>query len=85
MILFTNLLCNMGLLNSLNRSQLKQMNMTKKIPQNLMVGILSQCPQICFISWHFCMLQRMILGIICAIKTFLSDYLEQFNSNITNQ
>ena len=31
------------------------------------------------------MLQRMILGIICAIKAFMSDYLEQFNSNITNQ
>lgn len=31
------------------------------------------------------MLQRMILGIISAIKTFMGDYLEQFNSNITNQ
>lgn len=31
------------------------------------------------------MLQRMIAGIICAIKTILSDYFEQFNSNITNQ
>lgn len=31
------------------------------------------------------MLQRIILGIISAIKTFMSDYLEQFNSGITNQ
>jgi len=31
------------------------------------------------------MLQRMILGITCAIKTFMSDYLEEFNRNITNQ
>lgn len=31
------------------------------------------------------MLQRMIAGIICAIKTILIDYFDQFNSNITNQ
>lgn len=31
------------------------------------------------------MLQRIILGIISTIKTFMSDYLEQFSSNIANQ
>lgn len=31
------------------------------------------------------MLQSMISGIICAIKIFMNDYLEQFNNNITNQ
>lgn len=31
------------------------------------------------------MVQMMILGIISAMKTFMHNYLEQFNSNITNQ
>lgn len=50
-----------------------------------MVEIPSQLSQICFISWHFHMLQRMISGIICAIKIFMNDYLERFNNNIKNQ
>lgn len=84
-ILFTSP-CSTSPLNPLDRSRLKQEKVTQKnINQNLTVKMLVKLSQGCFVSWHFHMLQRMILSIISAIKTFMSDYLEQFNSNITNQ
>lgn len=57
----------------------------RKNHQNLIMEILSQLSQSCFASWHFHMLQRIILGIFCAIKTFMNNYLKQFNNNITSQ
>lgn len=83
-ILFTSP-CSTGPLNSLYESPAwSKTKWLRKYPSEFNSGnsIKAFTSLFCF---HFHMLQRMILGIISAIKTFMGDYLEQFNSNITNQ